>query len=788
MDFDTRAAHRKSRAPWQVGNAGAKVNNPYANANTHAVNQSPYAYNKQEINNDSSNDHGLIPGNNDGFKAADEKSSLQVPNPYANNKSTSRKNTRRLSIHASATAAAHTKNMIDASNLPPVPQLPDAMGKDGGRGANAGADTGSGETDNINKKIMEDLSNGTAAEIDDYYKVLTKQKAVVTKNLKENINQNQKHILELMTDLKDTQDELLQLRITTKDLYNVLDDFRDSAERRLALEEKPDQKSPYGHSGGKNTKKKDRSSILILEKMWVNELQSLFKHVEGASKFIQSVSGRHVLAESGRWSELNIGNWKATKAIHIFVLNDLVLIATKKSSSANNHNNKNNKSRLQAVHCWSLHDLQLQVINQGLNQQHQQQQQQQQHDPDVYIIKITAKSLSYIYQTDRYDHFLKITEAYNKGKNELLQKNRLLDSRRSINGEDLETDDEKKQLRESFRNSGILEEDGGFNGAASPSSHKRRSGNHRHSADILLQDISARVHSRNRSHDFSANGKFSNFSAKDKGQFFNELKRIEDRLDEVDIEIAHNKFHEGVGLIHYIENKLGNIERIVLKAQAKDQETIIALDELKLLMDVIKLKISNRKLEVQRSLSFNLQHTITRLKTSELGEMLEFYYSFGVLDKGISTFLKAVSNNLNTTVSKLVVNVQGSTKTDVGNYLSNLIIINVAIMKKTILTYKQCISPILERDNQGQVDSSGIVNWCIEEGNKLIGSITKHLYGTILIPEDPDDDNNCKLLIKDQPLFKSFLNVLIPQLDDLKSVGMNIDYLFDDILNASPMR
>lgn len=769
MDFDSRGAHRKSKAPWQM-NAAPKVNNnPYANANMHTASEtSPYTGGQSQAGDEEAN----VAPHMAHSHSNNNSNSLQVPSGHGNNNnnnkqsaSTSRKNTRRLSIHASATAAAHTRNLTDANNLPPMPQLPDFNKPDPQE-----------KTDVINKKIMEDLSNGTAAEIDDYYKVLTKQKAVVTRDLKDNINQNQKHILELMTDLKDTQDELLQLRITTKELYNVLDDFRDSAERRLSLEEKQpdDRPSPYGQAATRKPRK-DRSSILILEKMWVNELQSLFKHVDGASKFIQNVSGRHVLAESGRWFELNIGNWKATKAIHIFVLNDLLLVATKKSSGSG-HNNTNSKSKLQAVHCWSLHDLQLQVINPG----------QGKADSEVYIIKIAAKSLSYVYQTDRYDHFLKITEAYNKGKNEILQKDRLYDVRRSINGDDIETDDEKRQLRESLRNSGIMDEDIGSGGGSTPL--KRRSGNHRHSADILLQDISARVHSRNRSHDFSANGKFSNFNAKDKGQFFNELKRIEDRLDEVDVEIAHNKFHEAVGLINYIENKLGNIERIITKSHGKDQETITALDELKLLMDVIKLKLSNRKLGVQRSLSFNLQHNITRLKTAELGEMLEFYYSFGVLDKGIDTFLQAVSTNLSNTVSKLVVNVQGLTKTDVGNYLSNLIIINVAIMKRTIQTYKQCISPILERDNGGQVDSSGLINWCIEEGNKLITSIRKHLFGTILVPEDPDDDSNSNLLIKDQPLFKSFLNVLVPQLDDLKSVGVNIDYLFDDITNASPIK
>lgn len=722
MDFDIKAAHRKSKAPWQLPNGGSKVNNPYANAMLNVPNEQP--------NNDT------LPG----------------PNPYAN-KSNNNKRTRRLSIHASASAAAHTKNLATASNLPPVPHLPE-MSK-----LNIGDKSiHSIEKNNLESKLKTELANSTAAEIDDYYKILLKNKATVTRDIKENINQNQKNILELMTDLKETQDELLQLRVSTKELYTVLDEFRDSAARRLELEEKHDDRSPYSSK----TKRKDRSSVIILEKMWVNELQSLFKHVEGASKFIQSIQGRHVLAESGRWLEVNIGNWKAIKAVHLFILNDLVLIATKKSSATAD---KNNKSRLQAIHCWPLHEIQLQILN------------QKNTSDKVYFIQLIHQSVSYVFQTDRYDHFVKITEAYNKGKNELLQKDRLYDIRGSLHEDGFETDDEKRQLRESLRNSGILDEETG--------KLKRRSGNHRHSAEILLQDISARVHSRNRSHDFSGNGKFSRFTKNDKGQFFNELKRVEDRLDEVDVEVAHNKFHEAVGLIKYIENKVINVERIIVKTETNDPETLASLDEIKLLIDVIKIKISQRKSEVQNSLSFNLENGIGKLKTSEIGEILEFFYSFGVLDKGIASFLQATTINLSEIISKLVVTVQGSTKADLSNYVSNLSIVYVSIMKRTIHTYKECIFPILERDNEGAVDSSGLINWCIEEGNKLINSIRKQLIGTLLLEQDEYDENNNKLIIKDLTVFNSFLAVLKDQLDGLKSVGINIDYLFDEILNAS---
>ena len=80
-------------------------------------------------------------------------------------------------------------------------------------------------------------------------------------------------------------------------------------------------------------------------------------------------------------------------------------------------------------------------------------------DDKMYFINLKSKSLSYVYLTDRYDHFVKVTEAFNKGRNEMIQSERLLDSRLSSpsnnNGDSKE---EKRQLRESLRNSGNYKE------------------------------------------------------------------------------------------------------------------------------------------------------------------------------------------------------------------------------------------------------------------------------------------------------------------------------------------
>lgn len=753
MDFDTRAVHRKSRAPWQASQAKSKSNNPYAAANTSLV----------------SNDdgHSIYGGGNlaapsiyEGGAGNGSNTSLLVPGTVKN-----RKTNRRMSIHASASAAGHGRP--DISNLPPVPNLY----RTGTNNLEAmlmfSAKEEKDEFANIEARIITELSSGTASEIDDYYKVLVKQKALLDRDIKANINQNQRNILELTNDLKATQEELLQLRITTKELYGVLSDFTDAAERRLELEHEVPQPQSQPHSRSKSGsslllpgKRKDRSSILVVEKMWASELQSLFKHVEGASKYIQAIPGRHVLAESGRWHEVNIGTWKPTRNTHLFVLNDLVLVTAKKNSSG--QDGGNNKRRLQAIHCWPLHEVKLTEISAPAAASNAKGD-----DNKVYIINIRAKSLSYVYQTDRYDHFLKITDAYNKGKNEILQKDRLLDARKSINPlTDLaETDEEKKQLRESFRNSGVKDDD----------TEKRHSGHQRQSSDHLLQDISARVHSRNRSLDVGRNK--SSRDPSDKTKYFMDLKSIEDRLDEVDVEIAHNKSVESVGLIKHIENKLGSIESAVATNSKKE----VTDEEIKLLIDVIKLKITNRKLKVQQSLSFELQHNIARLDNGLISQILEFFLTFDQLEKGIGAYLAAMSSHLASTLARLVTGVQGSTRIDVVNYLSNLVIINVFIIKRAVSVYEECIVPIVRRANSVDLDSSGFISWCIDEVANLVGTIKKHLHGT-LISSVETQEGVLIYTVKDAQNFAEFVAVVQPQLDELKKVGVNVEFLFDDIL------
>lgn len=810
MDFDTKAAHRKSRAPWQ---SNAVKSNPYANANTlpneGISNVNPYStYGNNSASNNVVNNSNTnissntlqIPKNQRGVNGGAVGGG---PSNAVAGTGASRKVNRRLSIHASAAAAGHGRPTAGGVA---TSQLYRTTTNQSVTLVMSRVDDGGGAF-NPNAKVLGDLSGGTAAEIDDYYKVLTKQQTIVNRDIKDNINENQKNILELTNDLKETQEELLQLRVTTRELYEILDDFKDAAQRRIELENEnasihnalgsmagTSMRTPSQslRNGGKRlvVKKKDRSSIIYLEKMWNDQLQSLFKHVEGASKFIQPIPGRHILAESGRWSEVNVGNWKIVKPAHLFILNDVVLVATKKYSSGTSTGSleatattptssttpmllapANSKSKLQAVFCWPLHEVKfLEVSTPSINRGRDNRDENK-----TYLVNLKSNSMSYVYQTDRYDHFLKILEAFKKGQHELSQRDRAFEIAHGSEGTSRDSED-KKLLRESLRNSGIAEN----------SDDKRKSiSGKRNSAEGLLQDISAKVHSRNRSHDFkNGSPKLGGSNSGGTGQFFNDLKRIEDRIDEVDVEIAHNKYAESAGLIRYIENKISSIESsldIGISKQSDSGNNSLE-DEVRLLIEVINLKINTRKTKIQKSLTFELQNNVSALSGEEISGIMEFFNNLEQLDHGVAAYLHAMSGHLNATASRLVVGVQGSTKIDVVNYLGNLVIIYVSIVRRTISTYKDYISPILAKDPNSVCDSSGLINWCNDEMSRLVIGIKKHLYGTLvsIAARDPITEEPV-YQVKDVKLFNEFIGIIKPQLDELKNVGVNFDFLFQDI-------
>ena len=105
----------------------------------------------------------------------------------------------------------------------------------------------------------------------------------------------------------------------------------------------------------------NRSSVANLEALWNTHLQELWKRVEGSQKYLPAIPGRHIVYESRRWVELNAATWKPRRRVVLILLNDHFLVATekKRAEGSSGPREKQGPSQYVALRCWPLQEIQI---------------------------------------------------------------------------------------------------------------------------------------------------------------------------------------------------------------------------------------------------------------------------------------------------------------------------------------------------------------------------------------------------------------------------------------------
>jgi hypothetical protein len=104
-----------------------------------------------------------------------------------------------------------------------------------------------------------------------------------------------------------------------------------------------------------------RSSITDLRIMYLNQMQELHAHIEGAAKFAPVMPGRHVVVEFDGVLALNAATYKAIGRVRFVLLDDLVLVARRRRRNAGAANSEGggtvNEGKLVAERCWPLSEM-----------------------------------------------------------------------------------------------------------------------------------------------------------------------------------------------------------------------------------------------------------------------------------------------------------------------------------------------------------------------------------------------------------------------------------------------
>ena len=105
-----------------------------------------------------------------------------------------------------------------------------------------------------------------------------------------------------------------------------------------------------------------RSSVADLRVLYFNQMQNLHASIEGASKFVPTTPGRHVVGEMENVFSLNAATYKINGRVKFVVLDDAVLVAKRRrrnagGGAADGSGSTVNEGKLVAEKCWPLNEM-----------------------------------------------------------------------------------------------------------------------------------------------------------------------------------------------------------------------------------------------------------------------------------------------------------------------------------------------------------------------------------------------------------------------------------------------
>lgn len=222
--------------------------------------------------------------------------------------------------------------------------------------------------------VADMLGEASEDQIREFEASLRKLRNRASTDLQQNVMQNRTQFIKISKEAEKLKGEMRALRNLMSELKTNTTALR-SASSNTA--------DPTGVSSGLShtlSKRDKRSSVADRSALWnsqmqvsncpvlckattvpSNVLQALYKNVEGSQKFLPIGTGRHVVQNAGPWIELDNATYKSRRAMQIFLLNDHLLIASRKKRKLEGPgaDARGPMTKLVADRCWPLLDVEV---------------------------------------------------------------------------------------------------------------------------------------------------------------------------------------------------------------------------------------------------------------------------------------------------------------------------------------------------------------------------------------------------------------------------------------------
>ncbi|KAL8635439.1 MAG: hypothetical protein Q9228_007069 [Teloschistes exilis] len=476
------------------------------------------------------------------------------------------------------------------------------------------------DAQNYSSTVLADASD---QQLRDFQETLRKLKNRASIDLQQNVYQNRTYFIKISKEAEKLCEEMRTIRSLMSELNTSVNNLSSSASM-------PDPRAAFDDAATRARKQANRSSVANLEVMRNVELQALWKNVVGSQKFLPAIPGRHVVLEQASWLELDVATWKPKRQAHIVLLNDHLMIATKKKKRIDPGNIVNGETEpkaatvLVAEKCWPLQDIDMLDLASMANARDRHEM--------ANAISIRCGHESFTYRSDRSSSADKnnLLLSFRKTSEELRQVGRA------------DTDDSTKR-KEAMK----------YHATRDPTLSNKTD---------LLRSLSS---SRDRPEVLiDVDGKQQN------------LRWVESQIDELDIDIALQRFEDAVRLVE----KLRKLAK-GLKGNSIAQELIIT-------------KVDGRANKLADLVLLRLIDTHSFSKATQTN--VAWLVRLGFDNRARESFLQARSDTITKRARQCIF------EGDLRDYIFQVSFVYFTVMKNTVSIYQQCFPPPM---------MSACVNW-----------------------------------------------------------------------------
>ncbi|KAI7864510.1 Cullin repeat-like-containing domain protein [Spinellus fusiger] len=185
--------------------------------------------------------------------------------------------------------------------------------------------------------VRRALGDANEEGIRAFHKSLIESKYVVGGDLQRNVYRNYTEFVAISKEISNLDSDVLHLKGYLNELRTIWESF-------LASTNSSSEDSILP------PRKRNELMTTDMQSVYRAQITALWENVEGSQRFIPSVQDRHIIRECVNFYELDPQTGTPRQAVHIFLLNNCILVATRKKRSMAN------RYKLVAEYCWNLED------------------------------------------------------------------------------------------------------------------------------------------------------------------------------------------------------------------------------------------------------------------------------------------------------------------------------------------------------------------------------------------------------------------------------------------------